>query len=451
MDINEIKYYYDLINKYSSRLNSNKLDEKDLLNIKEKIKYLESMIDVYFKIMFKLGSILDYNELYKKGFNESDVLSFKKSDDEYLDFCLQTLKDNKENHDYMFGYPANMVDSSYFTRYLKYLETKLYYMNNCGDPREIGNYLMDNKKNELAIINLFKKNLNLIDYSGYITTGGTEGNIQGINLGFKKYPNGILYYSKDAHYSILKTNYQNKEEINTINSKIDVSSLLEKIVLNYKKNKNPAIIVLTYGTTKTGSIDNIELIKKTLTSLNIPFYIHVDAALYGGIPSNQVNSPRLDFNTFSVDSISISMHKYLGVPRTNGVLLVKENIKDNYIDYIGQNDTTLSGSRDFLAFSTYQIINEMFNRCDKFAYINNIIYFTNLLKNNDIKYIKGNNLGNIFIIEKPSDEICKKYQLATFTEDNIEYAHIIIFPCHKKEVMEELINDLKKTKKLIKE
>ena len=65
--------------------------------------------------------------------------------------------------------------------------------------------------------------------------------------------------------------------------------------------------------------------------------------------------------------------------------------------------------------------------------------------------MKGNNLGNIFIVEKPSDEICKKYQLATFTENDKEYAHIIIFPFHQKEVMEELINDLKKTKKLIKE
>ena len=451
MNIDEIKYYYDLIDLYTKKLENNNLNTSDLENIKKKIKYLENVIDVYFKIMFKLGSILDYNDLYKNGFNKNDVLNFKEMDDEYLEICLKTLKANQKNHDYMFGYPANMVDSSCFTKYLKYLETKLYYMNNCGDPKEIGNYLMDNKKIELAIVEMFKKNLNLTNYSGYITTGGTEGNIQGINLGFKKYPNGTLYYSKDAHYSILKANYQNKKEINTINSKIDVNTLLEKIVLNYKKNKSPAIIVLTYGTTKTGSIDNIELIKKILTTLNIPFYIHVDAALYGGIPSNQVNSPRLDFKTLDVDSISISMHKYLGVSRTNGVLLLKENIKDNFIDYIGQNDTTLSGSRDFLAFSTYQIVNEMFNRCDKFAYINNIIYFTNLLKNNDIKYIKGNNLGNIFIIEKPIDEICKKYQLATFTEDNIEYAHIIIFPCHKKEVMEELINDLKKTKKLIKE
>ena len=83
MDINEIKYYYDLINKYSSRLNSNKLDEKDLLNIKEKIKYLESMIDVYFKIMFKLGSILDYNELYNSAGKSLNVKFAKKNDVDY--------------------------------------------------------------------------------------------------------------------------------------------------------------------------------------------------------------------------------------------------------------------------------------------------------------------------------------------------------------------------------
>ena len=46
-------------------------------------------------------------------------------------------------------------------------------------------------------------------------------------------------------------------------------------------------------------------------------------------------------------------------------------------------------------------------------------------------YQKGDMNGNIFVLEKPSDDICKKYQLATFTRDDRSYAHVIIFPYHK--------------------
>jgi hypothetical protein len=48
---------------------------------------------------------------------------------------------------------------------------------------------------------------------------------------------------------------------------------------------------LNCGTTALGSVDDIKQVKEKLLELNIPHYIHIDAALYGGIPCNQVNSP----------------------------------------------------------------------------------------------------------------------------------------------------------------
>ena len=52
--------------------------------------------------------------------------------------------------------------------------------------------------------------------------------------------------------------------------------------------------------------------------------------------------------------------------------------------------------------------------------------------------------SNTFVIPKPREEICKKYQLATFVDyDGLEKAHIIIFPFHEREIMDELIEDLK--------
>ena len=42
------------------------------------------------------------------------------------------------------------------------------------------------------------------DFWGYVTNGGTEGNMAAIWFARSKYPNGIVYFSEDTHYSINK-------------------------------------------------------------------------------------------------------------------------------------------------------------------------------------------------------------------------------------------------------
>lgn len=42
------------------------------------------------------------------------------------------------------------------------------------------------------------------DYWGYVTNGGTEGNLHGILVGRENLPDGILYTSKASHYSVFK-------------------------------------------------------------------------------------------------------------------------------------------------------------------------------------------------------------------------------------------------------
>jgi hypothetical protein len=52
--------------------------------------------------------------------------------------------------------------------------------------------------------------------------------------------------------------------------------------------------------------------------------------------------------------------------------------------------------------------------------------------------------SNTFVIACPDEEICKKFQLATFFDANgVERAHVIIFPFHEKEIMDELVSCLK--------
>jgi glutamate/tyrosine decarboxylase-like PLP-dependent enzyme len=143
-----------------------------------------------------------------------------------------------------------------------------------------------------------------------------------------------------------------------------------------------------------------------------------------------------------VDSIAVSMHKFLGTARVNGVLLALSRKNRRVIDYIGQEDSTLLGSRDYLPFSTYQRAREVLLRRDSDHYSENVDYFESKLRDADIPYERFEN-SNIFVIAKPSDEICRKYQLADFVDENgVECAHIIVFPFHKKQIIDELICDI---------
>lgn len=456
--------FYDLFGKklknFYDKTKEEVLNQKETLNQEQEIKIYEILknLDRYMnycqRLKLDFGRILDYNELKKQGFSCAQIEDFYQEDKDYISDVDNYYLNNLYKRDYMFGYPANMEDYSYSVQYLRNIESQMYLMNNCGDPYQLGNYGMDSKDIEKRIINLFAKNLGLNEndnYWGYITSGGTESNFWGIREGFNAFPNGKLYFSEDTHYSVEKfvTNNENKiynyqkiksNEDGTINTQ----ELIKQINLDVKNGLSGVVLVLTWGTTCKGAVDDVKEITSYLQENNIPYYCHLDAALFGGIPRNQEEAPIIDnVKELNVDSVSISLHKYLGSARVNGILIAMERQKRKMVDYIGQEDSTLLGSRDFLPFSTYQRVKEILLRSPSARYLDNVEYFEKLLKENSIHYEKDIN-SNIFVIKKPNDYLCKKYQLATFTDaEKNEHAHILIFPFHKKEIIDELIKDLK--------
>lgn len=355
----------------------------------------------------------------------------------------------------MFGYPANMEDYSYTTSYLRHLESKMYLMNNCGDPYQKGNYDMDSKSTEKKIISLVADNFGIAqgDYWGYITSGGTESNFWGIREGFNRFPKGKLYFSQETHYSVEKYVFDGEnserypyEKVRTDRfGRIDTEEFFEVVERDRKNGINGAIVVLTWGTTCRGAMDEVKIITDGLNQRGIKYYCHLDAAHFGGIAKNQVNAPFVDnLSELNIDSVAVSMHKFMGTARVNGVLLALNRKDRPVIDYIGQEDSTLLGSRDYLPFSTYQRAREMLLRRHKGHYSENILYFENRMKEMNLQYERFET-SNTFVISCPSDEICKKYQLASFLDEIGEKrAHIIIFPFHRKEIIDELIADLKK-------
>ncbi len=349
----------------------------------------------------------------------------------------------------MFGYPARHVPLSARTQYLLLMHYAAPLSNNCGDVDERGNYAMDTKAIEKAILRLFAEKFGMgEEFWGYVTSGGSESNSCGISLAFNKYPNGVLYYSAAAHYSVEKyARLYEHVEIPTIGQDVmDVDALCREIQARWNKDKRPANIVLTHGTTKYGACDDVDTIVAFLRAHTIPYYIHVDAALFGGIPNNQVDAPLLlNAKARGVNSLCVSLHKYIGFPDVHSVFVSTEKPCSPKVAYIGQRDTTVSGSRSIPAFALLNHLQEQFDERPAEEYAENVRFFERLLQKANIEYYRAP-LGNIFVIDAPDAETTARFQLSCFTEElegkTVDKAHAIIFPHHGKKQMTELVNAL---------
>ena len=463
------------------------LSWKERQQINKKLEKIEKKIGELSNIKLQLGRLLDYDNLKKGGVSSQLISKFVNEDDKTIENAVAYSNRHATLKDYMFGYPANMEDDTAVIQKLRQLEAKLPLINECGDSYEIGNYSMDAKREyEQPILEKIYKHLGLpspetviteqveadgtikkgVDFRGpwgYISPGGSESNKWGISNGLRKYPNATVYYSKAAHYSVPKAvkmhagsgdnaktlNYVKSEAISTKSDseQIDSDELISKIKMNWDLNKEPAVILLTWGTTKTGAIDDVAEISRRLKKLKIDHYIHLDVAMYGGIAKNQKDAPTLpNMKELGIDSVSISLHKYFGSNGVNSIVVAKNKPYGEHVDYIGITDSTTSGSRTFSPFSTLQRVIETLERKQPDDYSKNVIFFDNLLRNHNIPFSRENN-ANTFIIDKPSNFICKKYQLSVFKDnDGKEKAHVIIFPHHKKNIMQEFIKDLMENK-----
>lgn len=439
-------------------LNSEELlSEHELSKINEIIEQSDKLILKINQIMLKFGQLINYDELKNNGAESEKVRRCFDEDYTLIIKIDETYKLNRTCKNYMFGYPMSFEEDSFTVKYLKFLESNMFQLNSNGDPFNDYRADLQNKDIELEILKLFAINtgFNSHKYWGYITSGGTEGNFWGMREGHARYPNGIIYISDKAHYSMGKflsyagdVNYKHRIIQSNDDDTINIDTLFREIKVNYAREKSPAVISVTWGTTCAGATDNVVSISNWLRENNIPHYIHLDSALYGGIPKNQLDAPLLPENISDyVDSISISMHKYIGLSKVNGILLSKGKMGNRLIEYTGQADATFIGSRDFNPFSAYQKSREVLERSHENKYRTNIEYFMVKAANAGIEF-KRHGFGNIFIINKPSEMICSKYILATFDEyynnTREEKAHIVILPFHNQEIIDELVTDIAK-------
>ena len=165
---------------------------------------------------------------------------------------LESIKDEEQQQ---VGYPANQsFDYSPLIPFLSHA------LNNVGDPFHQTNYRANTHQFEREVILHFAQlaRLDPEDAWGYVTSGGTEGNMYGLYLARELHPDGMLYFSEEAHYSILKNarvlNMPHTTVKRQAHGEIDYDDLRDMLSVHRDR---PAVILATIGTTMRGAVDDL--------------------------------------------------------------------------------------------------------------------------------------------------------------------------------------------------
>lgn len=202
------------------------------------------------------------------------------------------------------------------------------------------------------------------DAEGYITSGGTEGNLMGLWLGRENRGKTVVLTSDLAHYSVRKAARILNMGLELLprreDGSIDPNALKEFLLATDATN---VVVVLTIGHTTTGTIDAAEEIDEVIRvctarrqSLNV--FLHIDAAFAGFILPFTDPGLLFDFRLSCVQTLSVDGHKAGGMGYGCGFFLARKGLLNRLgdsVEYTGQLDRTFSGSRSgALAAAAYE-------------------------------------------------------------------------------------------------
>ena len=339
------------------------------------------------------------------------------------------------------GYPCNHdFDYSELWPFLQYSA------NNVGDPFHDSNFRVNTHEIERDVINTFADMMHLEQSEawGYVTSGGTEGNMYGLYMGREIYPDGVVYFSQDTHYSVVKIlrllKARNIMIRSQANGEIDYDDLYESIRIN---RDVPVIFMANIGTTMKGAIDDVSKVRAILSDLAVTnSYIHADAALSGMILPFVEEPQPYGFDA-GFDSVAISGHKMIGSPLPCGVALTRREYVARVarsIEYVGVLDTTLTGSRNAItpliiwyALEKHgldgfkRIVNECLDKAE---------YAVTRFRDSGIPAWRNKNSVTV-VFPKPSAQVIRKWQLAPYED----IAHMLTMPHITRETIDAVVDD----------
>lgn len=354
----------------------------------------------------------------------------------------QTLLDRTKHH---LGYPYNLDFDYGALGQLQHFS-----INNLGDPFIESNYGVHSRQFEVGVLDWFARlwEIEKDQYWGYITNCGTEGNLHGILVGREVFPDGILYASKESHYSVFKAARMYRMDcikIETlVTGEIDCSDFKAKLLQNKDK---PAIINVNIGTTVKGAVDDLDLVITTLEDCGFShnrFYIHCDGALFGLMLPFVTRAPQVTFKK-PIGSVSVSGHKFVGCPMPCGVQITRMdhiNALSRNVEYLASRDATIMGSRNGHApiFLWYTLNRKGYCGFQKEVQkcLRNAHYLKDRLREAGISAML-NELSSTVVFERPQDEeFIRRWQLAC--QGNI--AHVVVMPSVSIEKLDTFLNEL---------
>ena len=327
------------------------------------------------------------------------------------------------------GYPCNQhFDYSELYRFLGFV------VNNVGDPFAGCTHLRQNTHDlEREVIDEFARYTRAPgdDYWGYVTNGGTEGNMYGLYLARELFPDGMGYFSEDTHYSVTKIprllHAPNIMLKSRPNGELDCEDLRETLRIH---RDVPPILFVNIGTTMKGAVDDLAQIRALLDDLAITrYYIHCDAALSGLILPFVEDPQPFDFAD-GAHSISISGHKFIGSPIPCGVALALKRNVDRIarsVEYVGVLDTTLTGSRSafsplMLWYALRRTGEAMFRRSVREC-LANAEYAVGRFRDSGVDAWRNRNSITV-VFPRPSEGLLNRWQIAPYRQ----ISHLITMP-----------------------
>ncbi|DBB10043.1 hypothetical protein WJX82_006697 [Trebouxia sp. C0006] len=352
------------------------------------------------------------------------------------------LQERTKHH---MGYPYNL-DFDYGA--LEGLQK--FSINNLGDPFIESNYGVHSREFEIGVLQWFAKlwEIDSEDYWGYITNCGTEGNLHGILVGRENHPDGVLYASKETHYSVFKAGKMYRmptEAVNTLpTGEIDYEHFRMRLRANQNK---PAIVNVNIGTTVKGAVDDLDRVLEVLTEEGFDedrFYIHCDGALFGLMIPFVKQAPMVTFKK-PIGSVSVSGHKFVGAPVPCGVVITRKEYVEalsSDVEYLNSRDATIMGSRNGHAplYLWYTLTKKGYEgmRKDVEKCLRNAHLLKSMLEKVGIKTML-NELSSTVVFERPLEEsFVKKWQLAC----QGDIAHVVVMPNITLDKLEVFVQDL---------
>jgi histidine decarboxylase len=365
-----------------------------------------------------------------------------RSDRTRLDCFLADLERSAQTE---LGYPCAFdIDFSALAPFLGIS------LNNIGDPFTAPTYQLHSHAFEREVVTFFAQHTRAADgqWWGYVTNGSTEGNLYGLYLARELFPQGIVYFSQDSHYSVGKNlHFLNMRHImirSQANGEIDYEDLRETVRI---RRDVPPIIFANIGTTMKEARDNVGVINDILDDLAIEQrYIHSDAALCGGYAPFLEPRPSWDFAD-GADSIAISGHKFFAAPIPCGIVLARRAYVDRIghaVAYIGTIDTTISGSRNgftplLLWYAIRALGVEGLKRRADYA-LEIAAYAEQRFCEAGIAAWRNPSALTV-VFPQPARTVCEKWQLAS--RDGV--SHVVCMPHISRSKIDQLLADMLET------